>query len=79
MTGRVGIFFVFLGLTSMWVYFATDFSKRPVFLLFIAALVMIIVGISLIRKDYSPPPPSNRFRLLRRMRKKDAKDKKDES
>lgn len=59
----------------MWVYFATDFSDQPVFLLFLAALVMIILGIAMIRKDYTPPPPSDRFRLLRRMRKKDQQDK----
>lgn len=66
---------MFVGLVSMWVYFATDFSDQPVFLLFLAALVMIILGIAMIRKDYTPPPPSDRFRLLRRMRKKDQQDK----
>jgi hypothetical protein len=75
MIGRIGIFFLFVGLVAMWIYFATDFSNEPVFLLFLAALGMIFLGIALIRRDYKPPPPSSRFRLFRRKNKSEKQDR----
>lgn len=77
-TFRIGIFFLFIGLISMWVYFATDIADNPAFWLFFAALGMIILGIYLMRRGYKPPEPSGRFRLLRRNRKKEP-EKKDEA
>lgn len=61
---------MFIGLISMWVYFATDIANSPAFWLFFAALGMILLGIYLIRKGFSPPEPSGRFRLLRRLRER---------
>lgn len=34
-TFRIGIFFLFIGLISMWVYFATDIADNPAFWLFL--------------------------------------------
>jgi hypothetical protein len=74
MTFRVGIFFLFFGLVSLAVYFASDFAGAPSFLLFFASLGLIFLGIALMRKGYAPPPPSERFRFLRRMRDREKKD-----
>jgi hypothetical protein len=63
------VFFLFLGLISMWIYFATDFAGSPSFWLFFGALGTIILGIFMMRRGYSPPKPSGRFRLLSRNRK----------
>lgn len=70
MTFRIGIFFLFIGLISMWVYFATDFADAPAIWLFFVALGMILLGIYLLRRGYSPPESSGRFRLLRRLRER---------
>jgi hypothetical protein len=72
---RIGVFFVLLGGMSMWVYFATDFADAPIYWLFFASLGLLILGIILIRRNYSPPPPSDRFRLLRRRKREEREDR----
>jgi hypothetical protein len=59
MTYRIGIFFLFIGLID-----------SPAFLLFFAALGMIFLGIALMRKGYTQPPPSERFKSWRKFRNK---------
>ena len=70
MTYRIGIFFLFIGLISLAIYFASDFGNSPAFLLFFAALGMIFLGIALMRKGYTQPPPSERFKSWRKFRNK---------
>jgi uncharacterized membrane protein len=74
MAGSIGRFFLFIGIVMMMVYFATDLSESPVFTLFFAGLGLIILGIALIRKQHSPPTHSERFRLIRKLVRKEKKE-----
>jgi hypothetical protein len=74
MTGSLGRFFLFIGIVMMMVYFATDLSESPVFSLFFAGLGLIILGIALIRKQHPPPTHSERFRLIRKLARKEKKE-----
>lgn len=55
----------------MWIYFASDLSGSPRFTVFFLSLISILLGIWLFRRGWSSPPPSSRFSMLRRMRKKE--------
>jgi uncharacterized membrane protein len=74
MAGSIGRFFLFIGIVMMMVYFATDLSESPVFTLFFSGLGLIILGIALIRKQHSPPTHSERFRLIRKLVRKEKKE-----
>jgi hypothetical protein len=79
--GRLGQFCFFIGLVLLVVFFATDQSQHPQVGFFFGGLILVISGIYLIRRDWKPQPPSNRFRLLRRRnknKKEEPEDKKSE-
>ena len=66
---RIGIFFFFVGLIPLAVFFATDQSKKPQVGFFFLGLFLVGLGIYLIRRDWQPAPPANRFRLFRKREK----------
>ncbi len=68
--GRVGQFFLFVGLILLVIFFATDQSQEPQVGWFFGGLLVMGVGVYLIWKDWKPRPPSQRFRLLRMYRKR---------
>jgi protein-S-isoprenylcysteine O-methyltransferase Ste14 len=68
--GRVGTFFLVIGLIMLVVFFVTDQSQNPEIFLFLGGLLVSFIGVLLIWKDWKPREPANRFRLMRRMRKK---------
>jgi hypothetical protein len=70
MTFRIGIFFLLLGLISLFVFFASDFSQQPIYWLFFVSLGLIFLGIMFARKGYTAPPPSDRFRTIRKLGRK---------
>jgi hypothetical protein len=75
--GRIGQFFFFIGIILLVVFFATDQNKsfQPGFFFF--GLVLSFLGVYLIWRDWKPVGESKRFRMLRRMRKKDTHDQKE--
>ncbi len=68
--GRVGTFFLVIGLLMLVVFFVTDQSKNPEIFLFLGGLFVSFIGVLLIWKDWKPREQSSRFRMMRRMRKK---------
>jgi hypothetical protein len=69
--GRLGQFFLFIGLLFLAVFFTTDQSQDPQTWLFFAGVASIGLGIYFIRRDWKPPPPSQRFRMLRKKKKQE--------
>ncbi len=79
--GRLGQFFVFLGLLFLIIFFAVDQSQNPQLGVFLFGVVSVCLGIYLIVRDFKSPPESQRFRGVRkymqtRKEKKKEKEKK---
>jgi uncharacterized membrane protein YccC len=77
--GRIGKFLFFIGVILLVIFFATDPNKISLqgFLFFGLGLTLSFLGVYLIWRDWKPTGENKRFRMLRRMRKKDALDKKE--
>lgn len=77
--GRLGEFFLFIGGLLLIIFFTTGQSQDPPAWLFFVGLAMTGLGVYFIRKDWKPPAPSQRFRILRKSdKKKTKKEKKSE-
>lgn len=68
--GRLGEFFLFIGLILLIIFFATDQSQDPQAWLFFLGLLVLGLGFYFIRRDWKPPGPSQRFRIFRKQDKK---------
>lgn len=68
--GRVGQFFLFIGVISLVVFFTTGRSGEQGYEFFFIGLLSCILGIALIWKGRKPPPESRRFRLFRKKKSK---------
>lgn len=73
-TGRVGQFFLFVGVILLVIFFSTDPDTPPLVGFFLWGAGLVLLGLYMIRRDWKAPPPSERFRLLRRLRRR-PKDK----
>ncbi|MFO7623575.1 MAG: hypothetical protein R6V73_04435 [Anaerolineales bacterium] len=67
--GRVGQYFIFVGVILLIIFFSIDPGAPPLFGFFFWGIVLIGLGLYLIRRDWKKPPPSGRFRLLRKLRR----------
>jgi hypothetical protein len=67
--GRVGQYFLFVGILLLVIFFSTEPGAEPVVGYFLSGVGLVILGLYLIRRDWKAPPPSGRFRLLRRLRR----------
>jgi hypothetical protein len=68
--GRIGLFFLVIGLIMLVVFFVTDQSQNPEIFLFLGGLLVSFIGVLFIWKDWKPRGPSGRFRMMKRMRRK---------
>lgn len=73
--GRVGQYFLFVGVLLLAIFFSTDPGTPPLVGFFLWGAGLVLLGLYLIRRDWKTPPTSGRFRLLRRLRRR-PKDKK---
>ncbi len=75
--GRVGQFFLFVGIILLVVFFVSDQNTyfEPGF--FFIGLVLSFLGVYIIWRNWKPASESKRFRMLRRMRKKEEPEKKE--
>jgi cadmium resistance protein CadD (predicted permease) len=75
--GRIGQFLFFVGVILLVVFFVSDQNTyfQPGF--FFIGLVLSFLGVYLIWKDWKPVNESSRFRMLRRMRKRNEPEKKE--
>jgi hypothetical protein len=69
--GRVGQYFLFVGIFLLVIFF---FTEPPLVGFFLSGIGLAILGLYMIRRAWKPPPPSGRFRFLRRLRRR-PKDK----
>jgi len=65
-SGRIGCFFLFVGAVLMVIFLASDLATSPALGLLFWGVLSLLAGLAFWRKGYSPPPSSNRFRILRR-------------
>ncbi len=72
--GRIGQFFLFVGLIMLVIFFATGQNESPSVAIFFGGLILAGLGVYLIWRDWKPKPPSNRFRILRRKAPKKTED-----
>jgi hypothetical protein len=68
--GRFGQFFLFIGLILLVIFFTVDPSQESLIGFFFLGLILAGLGVFLIWRDWKRPPPADRFRMLRRMRRK---------
>jgi hypothetical protein len=68
--GRVGQYFLFVGVILLIIFFSIDPGAPPLFGLFFWGIGLVGLGLYLIRRDWKKPPPSGRFRLLRKLRRR---------
>ncbi len=75
--GRLGQFFLFVGIILLVIFFVSDQNTyfQPMF--FFVGLLLSLLGVYLIWRDWKPVNESSRFRTLRRMRKRDQTEKKE--
>jgi hypothetical protein len=68
--GKVGQYFLFLGVLLLVIFFSTDPAAPPLIGFFVWGAVLALFGLYLIRRNWKTPQPSSRFRLLRRLRRR---------
>jgi hypothetical protein len=68
---QIGLYFLIIGAIMLAIFFVSDQSQSPQFLLFFGGVLVVGFGISLIWRDRKPPPSeSARFRTYRRMQQR---------
>ena len=73
--GRLGSFFLFIGLVLWMIFFFTDQAKYPSYGYFFVGAALLFLGGYLWWRDRKPPPETARFRSYRRARLKGAERK----
>lgn len=63
---KIGNFLTIIGFAAILLFFASDFSGSPNYLLLFAGLLGLWLGIKMIRRAYTPPEKANRYRMLRK-------------
>ncbi|MBN2148981.1 MAG: hypothetical protein JW726_16470 [Anaerolineales bacterium] len=70
--GRIGVFFLMIGLVLLVIFFTTDQAQHPAYGFFFIGAALTFLGGYLIWRNRKPPAPTERFRTLRKMRQKQA-------
>lgn len=70
LSGRIGCFFLFVGLIALLVFFAASYAGAEVFSYFMVGLAGLILGLVLVLRGRRLPPPGERFRIIRSSRDK---------
>ena len=73
--GRLGQFFLVIGLISLVIFITTNRVDNPAYGFFITGLALSLLGGFTIFQDRKPPPPTARFHTYRKMRQKQAERK----
>jgi hypothetical protein len=63
-SGRLGCFFLLIGLGLIVIFMASDVSRFPQYDFLIVGVLILAVGFSLWRRGRSEPRSSGRFRLM---------------
>ena len=73
---RIGTFLIILGIFSLIFFLASDFAKNPEFDWLFVGMVLMGLGF-LLRRQATPPSPTGRFGMVRKMQE-NAKKRKEE-
>ena len=73
--GRLGSFFVFIGLVLLVIFFTTDQAQNPSYGFFFFGAFSLLGGGYLIWRDFKPSTPVERFRGLRAMQARSKEQK----
>jgi sugar phosphate permease len=71
--GRVGQFFVFVGIIILVVFFISDHVKAPNYIYFCSGFVLLVLGVYAMWRGRNPPELSGRFGMLKKVKKKENK------
>lgn len=72
---RLGSFFLVISVIFFVIFFTSDQSMQLQPLPLFGGVLAAFIGFYLIRKDWKPAPPTQRFAALRKMRQKQAEAK----
>ena len=72
--GRVGVFFILIGLVILLLYIASLQADQPNFTLLCVALAGLISGVVIAWRSRPPPVSDERFRILRHSQSKQVED-----
>jgi hypothetical protein len=73
---RIGTFFLLIGIGIFILFIASDYANKTNFDYLFWAVLSVTIGIML-RRRKTPPPPSDRFSYVRRLREGSKHDRKD--
>ena len=68
--GRVGQFFFFIGFLALVIFYASDQAHSPIYTLLCSGVLLFPLGLYMMWRYRNPPPESDRFNTLRRMRQR---------
>lgn len=77
MRTRIGVFFAWLGGLLLMLFIISMIGSSARIEYFLFGAITLIGGISLIFRNRTPSPPSQRFSLLRRVGRKKTKETKE--
>lgn len=63
--GRMGTFFLLVGLGTMWLFIVSDMGEATNFVFFLAAVICLVFGWHFKRISAPPPRAGGRFQGLR--------------
>ena len=66
--GRVGQFFFFIGFLALVIFYASDQARSPIYDLLCSGALLFPLGLYMMWRYRNPPPESDRFYTLRRIR-----------
>jgi len=75
--GRVGQFFVFVGIIILVIFFVSDRVQAPNYVYFCSGFILLILGVYAMWRGRNPPELSERFGMLKKGKKKENKRKKE--
>lgn len=73
MSGRIGQYFLFIGLITLIIYFASEQAQTPDYRFFCSGLVLFLFGAVIWWRAHEPAKDTGRFRILRQRKEKDKK------
>ncbi len=75
-TGRIGCFFLLIGIVLLVIFLASDAAHQPAYTYLCFSVVGLLFGFVLWAQGKPPPGASERFRSVRKMRESSKKGKK---
>jgi hypothetical protein len=72
---QIGQFLLMIGLILLVIFLGSDLARNPALEYFCFGVLITLAGLGLIVRGYTPPPPSQRFRLFRKRQPDQTQDR----